>query len=95
VDLWTMRPWRTGALAVDNSGELPTAHPFAHKLHRLLQLFLKHSKYQPQVHAHARQGSNRLRRSSTPIADSWCSIACVTQATCLRCPPSSGLLSAM
>ncbi len=35
VDLWTMRRWRTGVLAVDNSGELPTAHPFDHKLHRL------------------------------------------------------------
>jgi len=31
-----MRRWRTGTLAVDNSGELPTAHPFDHKLHRLL-----------------------------------------------------------
>lgn len=26
-----MRRWRTGALAVDNSGELPTALPFDHK----------------------------------------------------------------
>lgn len=33
MDLWTIRLRRTGALAVEKSGDFPTARPFAHKLH--------------------------------------------------------------
>ena len=38
---------RTGALAVDNSDELPTAHPFAHKLHRLLPTSMQSNPKSP------------------------------------------------
>ena len=43
-----MRLRRTGALAVDNS-ELPTAHPFDHKLHSHLLCSMKRSQ-KPENH---------------------------------------------
>ena len=57
-----MRRWRTGALAVDNSGELPTALPFDHKLHRL-RLPVQLQKNQPKT-ARTSAGSTSLRPTS-------------------------------
>ncbi|MBP8285630.1 MAG: hypothetical protein KAX57_02190 [Rhodoferax sp.] len=87
VDLLTMRRWRTGALAVDNSGELPTALPVDHKLHRLrrpvpLQKIANQTRpYRCGV---------RLAQTglSTFIADSWGMIESVTQGSCTGCSPS-------
>ena len=96
VDLLTMRRWRTGALAVDNSGELPTAAtfdhmptalPVDHKLHRLrrpvpLQKIANQTRpYRCGV---------RLAQTglSTFIADSWGMIESVTQGSCTGCSPS-------
>jgi len=89
-----MRRWQTGALAVDNSGELPTALPFDHKLHRL-RLPAQLQKNQPKT-ARTSAGSTLLRLSqSTLIADSWGTIEPVTQGSCTGCPPSRGTLSAI
>lgn len=49
MDLWTIRLRRTGALAVEKSGDFPTARPFAHKLHsaRAILNKIRESQNQP------------------------------------------------
>lgn len=36
MDLWTIRRWQTGPLAVEKSEDFSTARPFAHKLHSVV-----------------------------------------------------------
>ena len=82
-----MRRWRTGALAVDNSGELPTALPFDHKLHRL-RLPVQLQKNPTQTRPHKCGVNVAQTGQSTLIADGWGTIEPVTQGTFTGCPPS-------